>query len=161
MMFEFVIESAILFSDKDAFLRSQTDYFPKNLFIRIHPHEIDELQKIIPIPKQLKRFWLEVGEGFIHCSNNGLTMAACSNQILSPLAVKEILLGEHGERPFFEVEDNTLPFFEVNPSSFICMKSDDSDTGVYWMHGGKIADSLTAFFEKLLLNPNDIPWIEP
>lgn len=160
-MFDFVHQNAITFENRDTFLRSSTHYFPQNLFIRIHPNEIDELQKIIPIPKQLKRFWLEVGEGFIHCSSNGLNPSECSNQILSPLAVKEILLGEHGQRPFFEVEDNTLPFFEVNPSSFICMKCDDSDTGVYWMHGGKIAHSLQTFFEKLLLNPNDIPWVEP
>ncbi|WP_304334899.1 hypothetical protein [Conchiformibius steedae] len=60
-MFDFVHQNAVTFENRDTFLRSQTDYFPKNLFILIHPNEIDELQKIIPIPKQLKRFWLEVG----------------------------------------------------------------------------------------------------
>lgn len=157
-MFNKMFNDAIYFKSKDEFLNSTINYYPKNLFIKVTSNEIDDLEKITPIPQQLKQFWLEVGEGFINSSNDGQIISDCNNQILSPLDIKNILLGNSDERPFFELENNTIPFFEVTPSSFICMKNTNDNIGIYWMFGNKIANSLQDFINILLLDPNNLDW---
>lgn len=158
-MFDFLLENAVIFKNEKDFLSSEQDNIDKNIFIKVCSEDILKLENIVKIPDELKLLWQEIGMGLINYSTNGLIFSECNNQILSPHSVKNILLGVTDSRPDFEIENDTIPFFEVIPASFLCMRLNHDDKGVYWMWGGRVADSLVDFFKLLLKNPNGISWV--
>lgn len=105
-------------------------------------------------PESLKKFWLEIGSGYLTESKNGLVRDDWANEILEPKAVADLMLdeGEIGMRPgtreSFEDIPNAIPFMHLDEGMFYLYMLPGSDA-VYDLHGegdGKIEEH----FEDLI-----------
>lgn len=123
----------------------------KHKFIQLTENELLDVEERIgfKLPSELRKFYLEVGYGFIRGSNrNGI------NRLMDPDTIADITLRE-GIYEFdpdldgiYEDEDK-LVFFEVNEGVYLTLDLNNSEqTPVYYFET-QIAESLKEFIGKV------------
>ncbi|MBO1581875.1 SMI1/KNR4 family protein [Bacillus sp. XF8] len=128
------------------------------IFYPIYQEEIDEAEDLLQIqlPKELKRFYQEIGCGFL--KSNKRTFF---NRFMDPISVADFRL----RQDIYEYDPNldgiddeeSLAFFEVTELSFLTIKfKEENESGQCPIHYGetKIADSLEEFLIKMADEPD-------
>lgn len=127
------------------------------VFFPVLPKEISRAELKIgrALPSQLKRFYLDVGYGFVSASSDNAITTTALNKILEPLEVSDLILGESILTPeggFLEYE---VPFFNVVEELYLTLRYDEfSDPKVYTMTNNVVSDSLEDFISELIANPD-------
>jgi hypothetical protein len=144
-----------------------------NIFGPVSERQILEAEQLqgFCFPKELRTFYLEVGDGYLRAplSPEENFVSYNSNEILPPLVTAHFYKGieSYHEEPFEDplyyddhwlsnealdmLEAGDLPFFEVYDSScFITMKPHSDNPNAVWHRGRrKIEDSFETFIRRL------------
>ena len=109
-------------------------------------------------PSQLRKFFQEIGCGFLKSSPNDISQTEFNiiNRFLDPDEITDLFLGEDEiltpEEGFGE---NILPFFEVGDQLFIAIQLNSKNGNqVCWPFGDIICEDLITFTSKLAENPS-------
>jgi hypothetical protein len=128
----------------------------KHVFLKIEEKHILDAEKRIGMqfPKDLRKFYTEIGAGFLCCNTTALI-----NRFMDPISVADFLLSENEfeYNPNREnYEDNELVFFQVDEESFIYQKLDRTRNEIAQVYYGMtpIAKSLQDFLEKMDNEPD-------
>jgi hypothetical protein len=137
----------------------------RNRPTHIRPYEIYRLgeQDIVVaekrlgfvFPQELRKFYLDIGWGFINCDDEGNI-----NRLMNPDSVADFRLREniHATDPVAEdyTKPNELVFFEVNECNYLVLKLDeiteDGKCPIYFVDT-KIANSLDEFIFRMKEDP--------
>ena len=123
----------------------------KNKFYEVKMSDIEDVENEIGIifPDQLKKFYLEVGYGFIHGSEGNV------NRIMDPYSVRDFRLRQNDFEYYTDIEiygefeNNKLIFFEGNEVSMISIAFDNDKSNSIFYYDEKIADSFIDFINKI------------
>ena len=132
----------------------------KNSFYPVTENEIKEVEKELNLtfPKELVKFYIEVGYGFIKGSEFTI------NRIMDPYSVKDFRLrvNDFEFYPDIEIYDeferNKLIFFEGSESALMSIELDEKDKSPVYYYDIKIANSLKEFLRKI--EENDKYYLE-
>jgi antitoxin YxxD len=121
----------------------------KHILYRLQKQEVEKIAKVITVPSELRKFWLEIGYGFFH-RLPGYSI----NRFLGPQDYKLINLREsyYEFDPTLEYHqsfpDNMI-FYEVNEGIYLTIeKYDINGKNAIYYFDEKIADSLVEFINK-------------
>lgn len=126
----------------------------KNSFYPVNIFEIEDAEHALDleIPYELKRFYLEIGYGFIEGSEYNI------NRIMDPYSVRDFRLRTN-DFEFYpdieiyeEFEDNKLIFFEASESAAISIQLNDGNKNPIYYYDVKIAKSLTEFLDRISID---------
>ena len=101
----------------------------------------------IQIPNDLKKFYMEVGYGFVKCEPGVI------NRLIGPLGCSDIRLREdfYEYDPDLEMyesfEEDKMIFFEVNEGVYMSIGTND---GKIYFTDKLVAESLVDFLEKIV-----------
>ena len=123
----------------------------KNIFYKVKLSEIEEVENELGIrlPEQLRKFYLEVGYGFINGSDGNV------NRIMDPYSVRDFRLRQNDFECYPDIEiydefeDNKLIFFEGNEVSMISITFDNDKSNSIFYYDEKIAESFIDFINKI------------
>lgn len=123
----------------------------KNTFYEVKLFEIEEVENELGIrfPEQLRKFYLEVGYGFISGSDGNV------NRIMDPYSVRDFRLRQNDFEYYPDIEiydefeDNKLIFFEGNEVSMISIAFDNDKSNSIFYYDEKIAESFIDFINKI------------
>jgi hypothetical protein len=130
----------------------------KPIFYPIYQEEIDEAESLLQmeLPKELKRFYEEIGCGFL--KSNKRTFF---NRFMDPISVADFRLRQdiYEYNPNLDDvdDDESLVFFEVTELNFLTIKfKEENELGQcpIYSEDEKIADSLEEFSIKMGENPD-------
>ncbi|CKH34108.1 Uncharacterised protein [Streptococcus pneumoniae] len=129
----------------------------KSIFYPLPKEEIAEAEDLLKMqfPKELKRFYEEIGYGFLK------TNKTLINRFMDPFSVVDFRLRQdvYEYNPNLDDvdDDESLVFFEVSEISFLTIKfKQENELGQCPIYYGstKIADSLEEFLIKMEGNPD-------
>ncbi|HDR8106233.1 SMI1/KNR4 family protein [Bacillus cereus] len=129
----------------------------KSIFYPLPKEEIAEAEDLLKMqfPKELKRFYEEIGYGFLK------TNKTLINRFMDPFSVVDFRLRQdiYEYNPNLDDvdDDESLVFFEVSEISFLIIKfKQENELGQCPIYYGstKIADSLEEFLIKMEGNPD-------
>ncbi|MED3581309.1 SMI1/KNR4 family protein [Bacillus thuringiensis] len=129
----------------------------KSIFYPLPKEEIAEAEDLLKMqfPKELKRFYEEIGYGFLK------TNKTLINRLMDPFSVVDFRLRQdiYEYNPNLDDvdDDESLVFFEVSEISFLIIKfKQENELGQCPIYYGstKIADSLEEFLIKMEGNPD-------
>lgn len=108
----------------------------------------------IQLPQDLRRFYNEIGYGFV-CTNYDNLF----NRLLSPIEIYDFYKGineyENDERRGdCSLERNAIAFYEVSEDVFLTVKSDEQNQANIYYFDELVAESLMEFIDKMLEKPN-------
>lgn len=123
----------------------------KNKFYEVKLSEIEEVESELGIefPEQLRKFYLEVGYGFIHGSEGNV------NRIMDPYSVRDFRLRQNDFEYYPDIEiyddfeDDKLIFFEGNEVSMISIAFNNDKSNSIFYYDEKISDSFIEFIKKI------------
>ncbi|MDV6036130.1 SMI1/KNR4 family protein [Bacillus sp. SM-B1] len=129
----------------------------KPIFYPIYQDEIDEAESLLQmeLPKELKRFYQEIGCGFLKSDKRTFF-----NRFMDPISVADFRLRKdiYEYNPNLDdVVDDSLVFFEVTELNFLTIKfKEENELGQCPIYYGstKIANSLEEFLIKMDENPD-------
>lgn len=128
----------------------------QNKFYPVKIDEINELEKELKlnIPKELKKFLLDIGYGFIYGSEGNV------NRIMDTDSIRDFRLRK-GDFEFYpdieiydEYEEGKLIFFEGSESALISIELTDNNISNIFYYDVKIAASLEEFFIRIQEDDN-------
>ncbi|MEC0037385.1 MULTISPECIES: SMI1/KNR4 family protein [Bacillus] len=127
------------------------------MFYPIYQDEIDEAESLLQmeLPKELKRFYQEIGYGFLKSDKRTFF-----NRFMDPISVVDFRLRQdiYEYNPNLDdVDDDSLVFFEVTELNFLTIKfKEENELGQcpIYSEDEKIADSLEEFLIKMDENPD-------
>lgn len=103
-------------------------------------------------PKLLRKFYLEIGYGFIGSKVGNI------NRIMDPASVLDFRLGQN-DFEFYpdieiydEFEEDKMIFFEANESALISIGFGSDNSGKIYYYDVEISKNLSEFLEKLSEN---------
>ncbi len=157
----YFLNSYILPSEGEANNPAYSNY--KHQFFPLSKTDIDETERVIKIPLELKIFYKSIGYGFLHCNQN-----QAFNRILDVGSFKNINLKEdyyefdtHLEVYDFLYSNEKLLFFEVIEGNYLAIdKKDTNGRNPIYYFETKIADSLEEFLKKFDENYDMLSQIE-
>lgn len=123
----------------------------KIVFFLVNEKEILDVEKELDLkfPKELIRFYIEVGYGFINGSEFN------TNRIMDPYSVRDFRLRAN-DFEFYpdieiydEFENNKLIFFEANETALMSIELNEKDKSPIYYYDIKIANSLEEFLTKI------------
>ncbi|MDA1599549.1 SMI1/KNR4 family protein [Bacillus cereus] len=127
----------------------------KPIFYPIYQDEIDEAESLLQmeLPKELKRFYQEIGCGFLKSDKRTFF-----NRFMDPISVADFRLRQdiYEYNPNLDDEES-LVFFEVTELNFLTIKfKEENELGQcpIYSEDEKIADSLEGFLIKMDENPD-------
>ncbi|MBJ8070784.1 SMI1/KNR4 family protein [Bacillus cereus] len=127
----------------------------KPIFYPIYQDEIDEAESLLQmeLPKELKRFYQEIGCGFLKSDKRTFF-----NRFMDPISVADFRLRQdiYEYNPNLD-DDESLVFFEVTELNFLTIKfKEENELGQcpIYSEDEKIADSLEEFLIKMDENPD-------
>ncbi|MEC3334226.1 SMI1/KNR4 family protein [Bacillus cereus group sp. MYBK181-1] len=129
----------------------------KSIFYPLPKEEIAEAEDLLKMqfPKELKRFYEEIGYGFLK------TNKTLINRFMDPFSVVDFRLRQdiYEYNPNLDDvdDDESLVFFEVSEISFLTIKfKQENELGQCPIYYGstRIADSLEEFLIKMEGNPD-------
>lgn len=119
--------------------------------------DIKEVEAVIEIPAELKRFYKSIGYGFFHRKSD-----TAINRLMDPYSFKQLNVKE----TFYEFDSalevydtmyhgEKVLFFEVNEGIYLAIdrQAKGGKNAVYY-YGNKIADSLEEFLTAFVGNAN-------
>ncbi|MEH7821145.1 SMI1/KNR4 family protein [Bacillus altitudinis] len=123
----------------------------ENSFFLVTEKEILDVEKELDLkfPKELIRFYIEVGYGFINGSEFN------TNRIMDPYSVRDFRLrvNDFEFYPDIEIydefENNKLIFFEANESALMSIELNEKDRSAIYYYDIQIANSLEEFLTKI------------
>ncbi|PEA56051.1 1,3-beta-glucan synthase regulator [Bacillus pseudomycoides] len=127
------------------------------IFYPLPKEEIAEAADLLKVhfPKELKRFYEEIGYGFLSSNRNLI------NRFMDPISVADFRLRQdiYEYNPNLDDIDDeeSLVFFEITEISFLTIKfKEENELGQCPIYSGstKIADSLEEFLIKMDENPD-------
>lgn len=130
----------------------------KPIFYPIYQDEIDEAESLLQmeLPKELKRFYQEIGCGFLKSDTRTFF-----NRFMDPISVADFRLRQdiYEYNPNLDDvdDDESLVFFEVTELNFLTIKfKEGNELGQcpIYSEDEKIADSLEEFLIKMEGNPD-------
>ncbi|MES5942488.1 MULTISPECIES: SMI1/KNR4 family protein [unclassified Bacillus cereus group] len=133
----------------------------KPIFYPIYQDEIDEAESLLQmeLPKELKRFYQEIGCGFLKSDKRTFF-----NRFMDPISVADFRLRQdiYEYNPNLDDvddvdDDESLVFFEVTELNFLTIKfKEGNELGQcpIYSEDEKIADSLEEFLIKMDENPD-------
>jgi len=132
----------------------------ENSFYPVTENEIKEAEKELNLtfPKELVKFYIEVGYGFIKGSESTI------NRIMDPYSVRDFRLrvNDFEFYPDIEIydefESNKLIFFEGSESALMSIGLNEKDKNPVYYYDIQIADSLEEFLRKI--EENDKYYLE-
>lgn len=132
----------------------------KNSFYPVTENEIKEVETELNLtfPKELVKFYIEVGYGFIKGSESTI------NRIMDPYSVRDFRLrvNDFEFYPDIEIydefESNKLIFFEGSESALMSIGLNEKDKNPVYYYDIQIADSLEEFLRKI--EENDKYYLE-
>ena len=122
---------------------------------QFHPLTKDEIKNSesklgIIFPKLLRKFYLEIGHGFIGSEVGNI------NRIMDPESVLDFRLRQN-DFEFYpdieiydEFEEDKMIFFEANESALISIGFGSDNSGKIYYYDEEISKNLGEFLEKLL-----------
>ncbi|ADK03066.1 TPA: SMI1/KNR4 family protein [Bacillus anthracis] len=119
--------------------------------------EIAEAEDLLKMqfPKELKRFYEEIGYGFLNTNRNLI------NRFMDPISVADFRLRqdiyEHNPNLDDTDDEESLVFFEITEISFLTIRfKEENELGQcpIYSENIKIADSLEEFLIKMDENPD-------
>ncbi len=124
----------------------------KNDFYPIDKTQIIKAEERMGIkfPYELRKFYEEVGYGFIGCSEG-----YAINRLIAPLGCSNIRLREgyyeaDSDLEMYErYEKEFLLFFEINEGVYASIRLDEKEKSEIYFASDKIADSLEEFLIKI------------
>ena len=128
---------------------------PPNRLWLVKPNEIEDAETRLgfAFPYQLRRFYNEVGCGFLSQGvEDKKRDPSLINGILGPSEVADLLCdADNPARPYEGFVDGVLPFFDVGENTYlVLLPRSDSPNRVYWPDGKQIiAEDLYEFFKEL------------
>ncbi|WP_404448168.1 SMI1/KNR4 family protein [Sutcliffiella horikoshii] len=131
-----------------------------NSFYPVTENEIKEVETELNLtfPKELVKFYIEVGYGFIKGSESTI------NRIMDPYSVRDFRLrvNDFEFYPDIEIydefESNKLIFFEGSESALMSIGLNEKDKNPVYYYNIQIADSLEEFLRKI--EENDKYYLE-
>ncbi|WP_404349603.1 SMI1/KNR4 family protein [Sutcliffiella horikoshii] len=132
----------------------------ENSFYPVTENEIKEAEKELNLtfPKELVKFYIEVGYGFIKGSESTI------NRIMDPYSVRDFRLrvNDFEFYPDIEIydefESNKFIFFEGSESALMSIELDEKDKNPVYYYDIQIANSLEEFLRKI--EENDKYYLE-
>ncbi|EDZ53655.1 SMI1/KNR4 family protein [Bacillus thuringiensis] len=126
----------------------------KPIFYPIYQDEIDEAESLLQmeLPKELKRFYQEIGYGFLKSDKRTFF-----NRFMDPISVVDFRLRQDIYEYNPNLDDDSLVFFEVTELNFLTIKfKEENELGQcpIYSEDEKIADSLEEFLIKMDENPD-------
>ncbi|MED3068467.1 1,3-beta-glucan synthase regulator [Bacillus thuringiensis] len=126
----------------------------KPIFYPIYQGEIDEAESLLQmeLPKELKRFYQEIGCGFFKSDTRTFF-----NRFMDPISVADFRLRQDIYEYNPNLDDDSLVFFEVTELNFLTIKfKEENELGQCptYSEDEKIADSLEEFLIKMDENPD-------
>ncbi|HDR8123348.1 TPA: SMI1/KNR4 family protein [Bacillus cereus] len=126
----------------------------KPIFYPIYQDEIDEAESLLQmeLPKELKRFYQEIGYGFLKSDKRTFF-----NRFMDPISVVDFRLRQDIYEYNPNLDDDSLVFFEVTELNFLTIKfKEKNELGQcpIYSEDEKIADSLEEFLIKMDENPD-------
>ncbi|MGF9831148.1 SMI1/KNR4 family protein [Bacillus anthracis] len=130
----------------------------KPIFYPIYQDGIDEAESLLQmkLPKELKRFYQEIGCGFLKSDKKTFF-----NRFMDPISVADFRLRQdiYEYNPNLDDvdDDESLVFFEVTELNFLTIKfKEENELGQcpIYSEDEKIADSLEGFLIKMDENPD-------
>ncbi|HDR8095059.1 TPA: SMI1/KNR4 family protein, partial [Bacillus cereus] len=120
----------------------------KPIFYPIYQDEIDEAESLLQmeLPKELKRFYQEIGYGFLKSDKRTFF-----NRFMDPISVVDFRLRQDIYEYNPNLDDDSLVFFEVTELNFLTTKfKEENELGQcpIYSEDEKIADSLEEFLIK-------------
>ena len=117
----------------------------ENSFFLVTEKEILDVEKELDLkfPKELIRFYIEVGYGFINGSEFN------TNRIMDPYSVRDFRLRANDFEIYDEFENNKLIFFEANETALMSIELNEKDKSAIYYYDIKIANSLEEFLTKI------------
>ncbi|EJR75890.1 SMI1/KNR4 family protein [Bacillus cereus] len=146
-MFNFLKEYVV--ADRSVRSKQKTIFYP------IYQDEIDEAESLLQmeLPKELKRFYQEIGCGFLKSDTRTFF-----NRFMDPISVADFRLRQDIYEYNPNLDDNdSLVFFEVTELNFLTIKfKEENELGQCptYSEDEKIADSLEEFLIKMDENPD-------
>ncbi len=123
----------------------------ENSFFLVTEKEILDVEKELDLkfPKELIRFYIEVGYGFMNGSEFN------TNRIMDPYSVRDFRLrvNDFEFYPDIEIydefENNKLIFFEANETALMSIELNEKDKSAIYYYDIQIANSLEEFLTKI------------
>ena len=123
----------------------------ENSFYSVTENEIKEVEKELNLkfPKELFNFYIEVGYGFVKCSEFNI------NRIMDPYSVRDFRLrvNDFEFYPDIEIydefENNKLIFFEGSESALMSIELNENNRSAVYYYDIQIAASLEEFLRKI------------
>ena len=136
-MFNFLKEYVV--ADKSVSNKKKTIFYP------IYQDEIDEAESLLKmeLPKELKRFYQEIGCGFLNSDKKTFF-----NRFMDAISVADFRLRQDIYEYNPNLDDDSLVFFEVTELNFLTIKfKEENELGQCptYSEDEKIADSLENF----------------
>lgn len=122
-----------------------------NTFYPVTENEINSMEKALNlrIPIELKKFFLEVGYGFIKGSENNV------NRIMDPYSIRDFRLRENDYKYYPDIEIyeefevDKLIFFEGNETALMSIDLNESSNNPIYYYDTQIAGSLKDFLIEI------------
>ncbi|KWX80754.1 SMI1/KNR4 family protein [Paenibacillus jilunlii] len=122
-----------------------------NTFYPVTENEINSMEKALNlrIPIELKKFFLEVGYGFIKGSENNV------NRIMDPYSIRDFRLRENDYKYYPDIEIyeefevDKLIFFEGNETALMSIDLNESSNNPIYYYDIQIAGSLKDFLIEI------------
>ncbi|MGG1367846.1 SMI1/KNR4 family protein [Priestia megaterium] len=134
------------------FVTNQKD----NQFYSVCESDIEGVEGTLglKLPFELRKFFLEVGYGFLQGSKYNI------NRIMGPSSIRDARL-KVNDFEFYpdielyeELEEGKLLFFEANESALLLIEISQEQHNAIYYDDIKIADSLEEFLEKVMEDDN-------
>lgn len=128
---------------------------PSNRFWPVPLTEIEHAEQWqkMPLPSQLRAFYVEVGKGFwVRGVRDEHGCASVINRVLGPLEAVDMLSNADNElRPDEGFAQGVFPFFDIGESTYFVVKPHSNEPNiVYWPDGVAIvSESVEEFFSNL------------
>lgn len=108
----------------------------------------------LKLPFELRKFFLEVGYGFLQGSEYNI------NRIMGPSSIRDARLKVNDFELYPDIElyedleEDKLLFFEANESALLLIEISEEQNNAIYYDDTKIADSLEEFLEKVMEDDN-------
>lgn len=122
----------------------------KHVFLKVSESEIVETEEKlgIELPTELKKFYNEIGYGFLNCGKGSNI-----NRVISPIEIYDFYTGindyKDDIRREYYTNSDRLIFFEVSANTFITIDTsevnDKGESPIYYFDK-KVSESLYDFF---------------
>ncbi|KRD93327.1 SMI1/KNR4 family protein [Priestia aryabhattai] len=134
------------------FVTNQKD----NQFYSVCESDIEGVEGTLglKLPFELRKFFLEVGYGFLQSSKDNI------NRIMGPSSIRDARL-KVNDFEFYpdielyeDLEEGKLLFFEANESALLLIEISEEQNNAIYYDDTKIADSLEEFLKKVMEDDN-------